>query len=37
MNRQANASEKSKELQPEAQADTFAAHLLFPQRNNQPK
>lgn len=33
MNRQANASAKSKELQPIAQADTVAAHLLLPQRN----
>ena len=32
MNRQANASAKSKELQPIAQADTVAAHLLLPQR-----
>jgi hypothetical protein len=30
MNRQANASAKSKELQPTAQADTVAAHLLLP-------
>jgi molecular chaperone DnaK len=30
MNRQANASAKSKELQPIAQADTVAAHLLLP-------
>ena len=28
----ANASAKSKELQPTAQADTFAAHLLLPKR-----
>lgn len=32
MNRQANASAKSKELQPIAQAYTVAAHLLLPQR-----
>ena len=32
MNRQANASAKSKELQPSAQADTVAAHLLLPNR-----
>jgi hypothetical protein len=32
MNRQANASAKSKELQPNAQADTVAAHLLLPNR-----
>ena len=32
MKRQANASAKSKELQPNAQADTFAAHLLLPNR-----
>jgi hypothetical protein len=32
MNRQANASAKSKELQPIAQADTVAAHLLLPNR-----
>ena len=31
MNRQANASAKSKELQPNAQANTVAAHLLLPQ------
>jgi hypothetical protein len=31
MNRKANASAKSKELQPIAQADTVAAHLLLPQ------
>jgi hypothetical protein len=30
MNRNANASAKSKELQPIAQVDTFAAHLLLP-------
>jgi hypothetical protein len=35
MNRQANASAKSKELQPNTQTDTIAAHLLLPQRNNQ--
>ena len=32
MNRQANASAKSKELQPIAQADTVAAHLILPNR-----
>ncbi|GIV35551.1 MAG: hypothetical protein KatS3mg031_3086 [Chitinophagales bacterium] len=32
MNIKANASAKSKELQPIAQADTVAAHLLLPQR-----
>lgn len=32
MNRQANASAKSKELQPNAQVDTVAAHLLLLQR-----
>ncbi|MBE2188469.1 MAG: hypothetical protein IAE98_03295 [Candidatus Kapabacteria bacterium] len=31
MNRQANASAKSKELQPTAQSQRFAAHLLLPQ------
>jgi hypothetical protein len=31
MNRQAITSAKSKELQPIAQADTVAAHLLLPQ------
>jgi Zn-dependent peptidase ImmA (M78 family) len=31
MNRNANASAKSKELQPDTQADTVAAHLLLPQ------
>ena len=30
MKRQANASAKSKELQPNAQVDTVAAHLLLP-------
>ena len=30
MNRNANASAKSKELQPDTQADTVAAHLLLP-------
>jgi hypothetical protein len=30
MNKQANASAKSKELQSIAQADTVAAHLLLP-------
>ena len=34
MNRQANASAKSKELQTHAQADTIAAHLLLPNPNN---
>lgn len=32
MDRKANASAKSKELQPNAQADTVAAHLLLPSR-----
>jgi hypothetical protein len=32
MNRQANASAKSKELQPNTQADTVAAHLILPNR-----
>jgi hypothetical protein len=32
MNKQANASTKSKELQAIAQADTVAAHLLLPNR-----
>jgi len=32
MNRHTNASAKSKELQPNAQADTVAAHLLLPNR-----
>jgi hypothetical protein len=31
MNRQPNATAKSKELQPLPQADTVAAHLLLPQ------
>jgi hypothetical protein len=31
MNRNANASAKSKELQPDTQPDTVAAHLLLPQ------
>ena len=31
MNRKANASAKSKELQPNAQSQRFAAHLLLPQ------
>ena len=30
MNEQVKASAKSKELQPTAQADTIAAHLLLP-------
>jgi hypothetical protein len=30
MNRQTNASAKSKELQPTTKADTIAAHLLLP-------
>ena len=29
MNRQANASEKSKEVQPTAQSQRFAPHLIF--------
>lgn len=32
MNRQANASAKSKELQAIPQVDTVAAHLLLPSR-----
>jgi hypothetical protein len=32
MDRKANASTKSKELQPNAQADTVAAHLLLSNR-----
>jgi hypothetical protein len=32
MKRQANASAKSKELQPHPQADTVVAHLLLPNR-----
>jgi hypothetical protein len=32
MNRRANASAKSKELQPHPQADTVAAHLILLQR-----
>jgi len=35
--KQANASVKSKELQPKAQTDTGIAYLLLPQRKNQPK
>ena len=31
MNGQANSSAKSKELQPNAQSQSFAAHLLLPQ------
>ena len=34
MNKQANASAKSKELQPTAQSQRFAAHLLLPQPHN---
>lgn len=32
MNRQVNASVKSKELQPIPQADTVPAHLILPKR-----
>ena len=32
MNRQANASAKSKELQPNAQADPKTPHLILPNR-----
>ncbi|MFN7911279.1 MAG: hypothetical protein ACK5QC_05610 [Bacteroidota bacterium] len=32
MNRQTNASAKSKELQSSPQADTVAAHLILPHR-----
>ena len=35
MTRQANASAKSKELQPTAQSQRFAAHLLLPQPHQQ--
>ncbi len=35
MNRQANASAKSKELQPIAQVDSVAAQLLLPQPTQQ--
>lgn len=35
MNRPANASAKSRELQALAQADTVAAHLLVPKRTNE--
>jgi hypothetical protein len=34
MTRQAYASAKSKELQPNAQSQSFAAHLLLPQPHN---
>lgn len=34
MNRQANASAKSKELHPNAQSQRNAAHLLLPQRTS---
>jgi hypothetical protein len=33
--KQANASAKSKELQPNAQSQRFAAHLLLPQPHRQ--
>ena len=33
--KQANASAKSKELQPNAQSQRFAAHLLLPQTHRQ--
>jgi len=36
MNRQPNASAKSKELQPTAQSQRFAAHLLLPQTHDRP-
>lgn len=32
MNRQANASKKTKEVQPDAPSQRNAAHLLLPQR-----
>jgi hypothetical protein len=32
MNREANASAKSKEQQPNAQAEAFAEHLILPNR-----
>lgn len=35
MSRQANASEKSKELQPNAQSQRFKAHLPLPQPHHQ--
>jgi len=34
INRQANASAKSKELQPNTQSQNFAPHLLLPQPHN---
>ncbi|MFD2526660.1 hypothetical protein ACFSQD_12645 [Flavihumibacter stibioxidans] len=38
MTKQANASAKTKELQPTAQIQCFAAHLLLPQpHENNPK
>jgi hypothetical protein len=33
MNKEANASAKSQELQPNPQAKTIAAHLILPKRN----
>jgi len=36
LTRQANASAKSKELQPTAQSQRFAAHLLLPTHSNTP-
>jgi hypothetical protein len=36
MYRNANASAKSKELQPDTQPDTVAAHLLLPQPHIKP-
>ena len=36
MTRQANASAKSKELQPTALSQSFAAHLLLPQPHPSP-
>jgi hypothetical protein len=36
MKRQANASAKSKELQPTAQSHSCAAHLLLPQTHPSP-
>jgi len=36
MTKQPNASAKSKELQPTAQSQRFAAHLLLPQPHDRP-
>jgi hypothetical protein len=37
MTKQPNASAKSKELQPTAQSQRFAAHLILPQPHDRPK